>query len=504
MEFFDDFKSRRAKLHEANRTRFHSHSVPLNMRDISDELDTPISQCSLNSKVSVLLRIGLLDLTSGTSAFRVEEMMEKAGQAMGIYVRASVTLTSIEASFSDGTSRSTEVLDIPIVGVNTERIWFMEHFTDWLVHSMGKEPVYHKQNTAVTMRLVSELPDVPGVHGEVLAPLEAGKEPTLRHVHNKLNAIEYHKKHYGIATGAFAAAVACAAFAFLMGGGAYDALAAFIGAGIGQIVRTKLMGRFVNHFFVAGAAAGLAGLIAIAVLRLIGLVDPTALEHDAAYIGAMLFVVPGFPLITGGLDIAKLDTLSGLQRLTYVAAIMTAAALAAWGIAQIVELRPDGFSGHAMNPWLLTLARLLASFAAVYGFSILFNSPTRMALTAGIIGALANTTRLGLLDYTTLGPEASTLIAVMLAGALAGYWKYITRRHLMHRGTSYPRVCLTVPSIVVMVPGLYLYQAVFYLGNVEVVPALEYGFRAITIIFMLPIGIAIWRVLSDREWRYHV
>ena len=92
----------------------------------------------------------------------------------------------------------------------------------------------------------------------------------------------------------------------------------------------------------------------------------------------------------------------------------------------------------------------------------------------------------------------------MLAGALAGYWKYITRRHLMHRGTSYPRVCLTVPSIVVMVPGLYLYQAVFYLGNVEVVPALEYGFRAIMIILMLPIGIATWRVLSDREWRYHV
>ena len=36
--------------------------------------------------------------------------------------------------------------------------------------------------------------------------------------------------------------------------------------------------------------------------------------HQAGYICSMLFVIPGFPLITGGIDLAKLDLRSGLER----------------------------------------------------------------------------------------------------------------------------------------------------------------------------------------------
>ena len=505
VEHLDEFSMRRKQLHQANVKHFHSHSVPLDMSDISQELDAPISQCSLNSKVSVLLRVGMLDLASGTGAFRVEEMLEKLGAAMGIYVRASVTFTTIEASFSDGNERSTEVIDLPLVGVNTERIWFMEHFADWVAQSMGKEPIFHKKHTKVTMQLVDALtPFIPKGSTKRPVPVKPGEEPTLRQVHDKLNSIEYHKKHYSIWMTAFATAIACASFSLLMGGRLFDVIAAFIGAGIGQFVRSKLLGRFVNHFFVTGITAALAGIIAIGVLRLIGIFDPTALQHDAAYIGAMLFVVPGFPLITGFLDIVKLDLLSGMQRLAYASAIMMMATLAAWGVAQVVDLRPEGFGPSPLDPLSLTAMRVLASFAGVWGFSILFNSPGRMAVTAGIIGAVSNTARLSLLDFTAMSPEGATLIAAMIASALAGYWKIITHRHLMHQGTSYPRVCLMVPSIVVMIPGLYLYQAMFHLGNVEVVPALEWGFRAMLIILMLPVGIATWRVISDKRWRYHV
>ena len=71
--------------------------------------------------------------------------------------------------------------------------------------------------------------------------------------------------------------------------------------------------------FVCVAVAALA---CTGMLRLIGLFDPIALQHDTAYIGAMLFVIPGFPLITGGLDMAKIDFPSGVQRLTYVLCII--------------------------------------------------------------------------------------------------------------------------------------------------------------------------------------
>ena len=37
--------------------------------------------------------------------------------------------------------------------------------------------------------------------------------------------------------------------------------------------------------------------------------------HQAGYICAMLFIIPGFPFITSGIDLAKLDMRSGLERL---------------------------------------------------------------------------------------------------------------------------------------------------------------------------------------------
>ena len=45
----------------------------------------------------------------------------------------------------------------------------------------------------------------------------------------------------------------------------------------------------------------------------------------------MLFVIPGFPLITGGLDMAKIDFPSGVQRITYVLCIiLMATSQAGW------------------------------------------------------------------------------------------------------------------------------------------------------------------------------
>lgn len=54
------------------------------------------------------------------------------------------------------------------------------------------------------------------------------------------------------------------------------------------------------------------------------------MSHQEGYIGAMLFVIPGFPLITAGLDIAKLDMRSGIERLSYAVSIIVMATLVGW------------------------------------------------------------------------------------------------------------------------------------------------------------------------------
>ena len=108
--------------------------------------------------------------------------------------------------------------------------------------------------------------------------------------------------------------------------------------------------------------------------------------------------------------------------------------------------------------------RFVAAFCGVWGFSVLFNSPQRMCLTAAVIGALTDTLRLELVDFAGVPAEAGAFIGALLAGLLASAWRSSVRRGWLPPYLDYPRICLTVPSIVIMVPGLYMYQAMFHLG----------------------------------------
>jgi uncharacterized membrane protein YjjB (DUF3815 family) len=59
-----------------------------------------------------------------------------------------------------------------------------------------------------------------------------------------------------------------------------------------------------------------------------------------------------------------------------------------------------------------------------------------------------------------------------------------------------------VPSIVIMVPGLYMYRAIFYLASYNIADSLTWMVRAALIVVFLPIGLAAARILTDRHWRY--
>ena len=149
---------------------------------------------------------------------------------------------------------------------------------------------------------------------------------TVRQAHERLDLIERRKPLYKPWFSGLASALACAAFVFLLGGGPYDMIGAFVGAGLGQWMRRRLFAYHLNQFFVTFVCVAAAALACTGTLRLIGIFDPVALSHDTAYIGAMLFVIPGFPLITGGLDMAKIDFPSGIQRVAYIRATWLATA----------------------------------------------------------------------------------------------------------------------------------------------------------------------------------
>ena len=141
----------------------------------------------------------------------------------------------------------------------------------------------------------------------------------------------------------------------------------------------------------------------------------------------------------------------------------------------------------------LMFLRVIASFCGVYGFSIMFNSSHSMAATAAFIGAIANTLRLELVDFTHMPPAAAAFIGALTAGLLASFIK---------KSNGYPRISLTVPSIVIMVPGLYLYRAIYNFGIMSLTDAVSWFTSAIMIIVMLPLGLIFARILTDRTFRY--
>lgn len=579
--------------------KFHTHSIPLDMEDISRDWDKPLVDACLAAKTSVIVRVGSLDLGAGTGSFRVREMMHRIAYPLGVHVRADVNLTDIEATCTDGRHRITEVIDLPSTGVNTERIWLLEHFADWFAVNLGKSSMYHAQSKlsegvvqhleerdasqysadlskqlreesksetesasdagetrqyddgevftgdsdAVRKRVVERMAanrDRATTYAEHLEqerfvtgkPNRAGRvhqapkgqyaehfdhvataagdkatghrsRITVRQAHERLDLIERRKPLYAPWFSGFASAVACAAFVFLLGGGPYDMIGAFVGAGLGQWLRRRLFAHHLNQFFVTFLAVALAALACTGTLRLVGLVDPVALSHDTAYIGAMLFVIPGFPLITGGLDMAKIDFPSGIQRICYVLCIILMATLAGWMVASLVHLHPEGFEPLGLNPWLNGMLRFIAAFLGVWGFSVLFNSPQRMCLVAAIIGAITDTLRLTLVDFG-MAAEGAAFLGAFLAGILAFVWRSSVRHGWLPPHLGYPRICLTVPSIVIMVPGLYMYRAMYYLGSFDTMNALDWAFRAFMVIICLPIGLAMARVITDKSWRYDI
>ncbi len=546
------------------------------MEDVERDWDKPVTEAGIAAKSSIIIRVGALGLGAGTGSYRVRELMHRIGEPMGVNVLADVNLTDIEATCTDKHERITEVVDLPTTGVNTERIWLLEHFADWFNVKLGNDSLYHSK-AAVSKELVDTLQASSNENAivqtakqseehaakveEKMAIQEAIRKEkprgifalqpertyaehfshvqnvkniqnsqnnlnldlknnsaalsnqnpacdssaplTVRQVHDRLDLIKNRKPLYKPWFAGLASAVACASFAFLLGGGAYDMLGAFIGAGIGHYVRRRMFMHHLNQFVVTFIAVAVGALSCIASLRLVGCFDPAALHHNTAYIGSVLFVIPGFPLITGGLDIAKIDFPSGIQRLCYTMAIILMGTLAGWMVASLVQLNPQGFTPLGLNPWLNAVLRMITAFAGVWGFSVLFNSPQRMCFVAGIIGAITDTLRLTMADFG-IAAEIAAFTGALLAGLLASAWRAVVHRGWAPQYLGYPRIGLTVPSIVIMVPGLYMYRAMFYLGQFNTLPALDWTFRAFMVIICLPLGLAVARVITDKSWRYDI
>lgn len=417
---------------------------------------TPAYEANLVERAAIVGRIGLMMLSYGTGAWRVRDSMNTVARTLKMTCSVDIGLVSLEYTCMDAHHSYTQAISLPSTSVNTTKLSQMERFI--------KE---FDQN---------------------------GSEMTIGEIHSRLEEIAHSKGNYAPYQVGLAAALACSAFVFLLGGGPVEMFCSFIGAGLGNYVRRKMIDHHITLFAGVAVAVAVACLSYLLALSLMQLTFNVSSRHEAGYIGAMLFIIPGFPFITSGLDISKLDMRSGLERMTYAIAIITVATLVGWIVALMVNLRPENFQALPLSALMLFLLRLLASFCGVFGFSIMFNSTPKMAAIAGCIGAIANTLRLELTDLTGIPAGAAAFLGALVAGLLAS---------IVKRKIQYPQISITVPSIVIMVPGLYMYRAMYNIGLTSISVGTLWMTKALMIVVFLPMGLIAARILTDSKWRHN-
>lgn len=265
----------------------------------------PIVQASLTEKASIIGRAGIMLLSCGTGAWRVRSSMNTLAEVMGVTCTADIGLMSIEYTCFDGQDGFTQSLCLTNTGVNTSKLNRLEHF----IQDFETE----------------------------------GKDMSGEQLHNLLDNIEeIHGLYSPIALG-IAAALACGGFTFLLGGGPIEMFCAFVGAGLGNFLRCKLTKHHYTLFLGIVLSVSLACLSYAGLLKLGEIFLGLSVKHEAGYICAMLFIIPGFPFITSGIDLAKLDMRSGIERLGYALIIILVATMSAWIMALILHLQPVDF-----------------------------------------------------------------------------------------------------------------------------------------------------------------
>ncbi len=397
------------------------------------------------------MRTGLMMLEAGTASYRVKQAMSAVGESLGVeQVHEQVTLTEITLTSRLGHRFRTEVAEIRRAGVNADRIAALDRFR-------------------------RELPE----------------KTTPGDIHRALDAIERKPARYSPLLNAAAAGAACGGFAALNQAHIIEILVVFLSAGAGQYVRRHLAHKGFNALGTTMIAAFLATGLYLGVLGLIGLVGHGLEVHASGYISSVLFLLPGFALITGTLDMAKLDFSAGLTRVAFGLMIVMGAGVAVWALSLMSSLDTSQRE-VTLALWVQIIVWAVGSFVGVAGFAFMFNSPPRMALNAAWIGMVAYVAR-HLLQELDVPIQMATAIACILIGILAA---------IFSSGGRWPVITLQVPAALVQIPGVPAHEAIVALNEADYTAAVSGILQVLLAGIAILVGLVIAKLMTDWEWSF--
>jgi uncharacterized membrane protein YjjP (DUF1212 family) len=400
-----------------------------------------------------LLRFGSLMLSAGETAFRVRRSMGVIASGLGFeWLSVQLGARNLVASGCRNGETATLVRNVEIPSVNTERIGALEALE------------------ALTSCIPSEM--------------------IASEFDTELAAIESARPRYSISQTAPAVGAACGAFAFLNGASWVEIAACAIGGGFGQGLKSFLIHRRFNQYAVTAVCAMVASVLYCVA---------AALAHGAGFgvgrssvglVSSVLFLIPGFPLVTALLDQLQHETAAAVSRLAHAMMFVLTAAVGMSIVIALVGPSIEASPPHMFTKPLLSVGWAVASFCGGSGLAILYNGTRRNVLYVGLIALIGNEVRLLLHDGGVPMALATFLgaLAVGLSASLAGRW------------IKEARVALTVPAVVMMVPGLYALETLVYFDRGEILKGLSAGVLVGFVVGSIAFGLAAARFISQPEW----
>lgn len=417
------------------------------------EYEDALEPKHLIRRSDVVLRAGILMLGAGTSGLRVRELMQQVASTVGVErLHAQITFTDIVLTVGRRRVFRTQVAEIPNPGVNAHRIALLQDLGNTL-------------------------------------PARA----TVGEVDARLRVIEQTPRLYPEWVLVVLVAVACASITVLGNGGWREVAAVLPSSALAYWLHRRLSRWQLNHLAVVLTSAAVASGLYLGFSNLLTLALGTPSERTAAgFISACIFLIPGFPLVTAGLDLTRIDLEAGIPRLVYAAMVLLSITIGVWIVASFSGLSPDPVPAIGGHPAAVLTAQVLASFFAVFGWAAMFNSPLRMTIASGLIAAACNLPRLLMLDQG-IKPHVATFLATFLMGLACA---------AVARVFGMTKIIMTVPVVLVVIPGSSALRTLLYFDQADVVSALASAVSTMLVAIAMIAGLAGARMLTDPEWAF--
>jgi len=139
---------------------------------------------------------------------------------------------------------------------------------------------------------------------------------------------------------------------------------------------------------------------------------------------------------------------------------------------------------------LTLLLRAIASFAGGCGFAILYNCTPRTVLAVGGFALVGNELRLALHD-AGMDLASATFLGALSVGLMAS---------LARQRMQQSRIVLTVPGIIIMVPGIYGFQTIVLLNQGDMLAAMQAAALGGFIVGAMSLGLTASRFITERRW----